>query len=61
MRSVFVRLSRSVGVLLGLVVNGLVRWDKAVQVRTGKLCRVLIRPGWVGHGKAVKVRWSKER
>ena len=28
---------------------------KAVQVRTGKVLRVLIRPGWVGHGKAVQV------
>ena len=28
---------------------------KAVQVRTGKVLRVLIRPGWVGRGKAVQV------
>ena len=28
----------------------------AVQVRTGKLCRVRVRPGWVGRGKAVQVR-----
>jgi hypothetical protein len=30
--------------------------DMAVQVRTGKLLRVRVRPGWVGRGKAVWVR-----
>lgn len=32
---------------------------KAVQVRTGKVLPVLVRPGWVGHGKAVWVGFGK--
>ena len=35
---------------------GRVGFGVAVQVRTGKVLRVLIRPGWVGRGKAVQVR-----
>ena len=32
----------------------------AVQVRTGKVCRGLIRSGWVGCGRAVMDGTGKE-